>query len=237
MGEATVWGMIDAQPIVFPLLVEDLNAATLVYSVPVEAARAMVPGDLFEVDEAEPGTAHLTVAAVEYRRGSWGSYNSFSFGPRGRPAGVEDAPMGAFLLPTPVNDRFGLEAAHRALGMPGWIEQIDLCRDDDRVTVEVRSGGRPAVTLRLPRVPQSPIGPVRIETVGYTVVDDGLQAVRLEFDLPTGIVDPGDVELELGTGPLADTLRHLGLPLRPDVCMWGERLSAVFHPREPVQEH
>lgn len=234
MGEPTHWGMIDAQPIVFPLVVDDLNAATLVYSVPAEAASALVPADLFEIDEVEPGTAHLTVAVVEYRHGSWGAYDAFSLGPRGRPVGVPGAPLGAFLLPSPVNDRFGLEAAHRALAMPSSLQDIAIVHDDGHVMVDVTSEGRRGLRLRLPRVASSPMGPVRIETVGYTVVDGGLQAVRVEFDLPTGLVDPDDVELELGVGPLAETLRTLGLPRRPDLCSWGEHLSAVFHPRQSV---
>jgi hypothetical protein len=233
MGEATLWGMIDAQLIVFPLVVDDLNAATLVFSAPLEATRSLVPGHLFEVLEVEPGTAQLTVAVIEYRRGSWGAYNGFSVAARGRPVGVPDAPMGAFVLPSPVSDRFGCEAAHRALGMPGSVEDIDVTSTDDLVTVEITSEGRHAATVRIPRVP-SGTPPGRIETVGYSEVDGGLRSVRVEFDVPTGLVQPDEVKIELGTGRLADTLRSLGLPRRPELCTWGERLSAVFHQGERV---
>jgi hypothetical protein len=87
--------------------------------------------------------------------------------------------------------------------------------------------------VRLPRVPATS-GPVGIETVGYTEVDGGLQSVRVQFDMPTALADPDDVEVELGTGRLAGMLRVLGLPCRPDLCTWGEGLSAVFHQSERV---
>lgn len=233
MGEARLWGMIDAQPIVFPLVVDHLNAATLLFSAPVEAARSLVPGHLFEVRESEPGTAEITVVIIEYRRGSWGAYNAFNVGARGRPVGMPAAPMGAFVMPSPVSDRFGCEAAHRALGMPGSVEPIDVSHAPDHVTVSVMPEGRHEVTVRMPRVArQRP--PVRIETVGYSEVEGALQSVRVEFDVPVDLIDPHDVEIELGAGPLADTLRTLGLPCRPELCTWGERLSAVFHQAERV---
>jgi hypothetical protein len=233
MGEARLWGMIDAQPIVFPLVVDHLNAATLLFSAPVEAARSLVPGHLFEVRESQPGTAEITVVITQYRRGSWGAYNAFNVGARGRPVGMPAAPMGAFVLPSPVSDRFGCEAAHRALGMPGSVEPIDVSHAPDHVTVSVMPEGRHEVTVRMPRVDrQSP--PVRIETVGYSEVEGALQSVRVEFDVPVDLIDPHDVEIELGAGPLADTLRTLGLPCRPELCTWGERLSAVFHQAERV---
>ena len=233
MGEARLWGMIDAQPIVFPLVVDHLNAATLLLSAPIEALRSLVPGHLFEVRESDPGRAEITVVMIEYRRGSWGAYNAFNVGARGRPVGVPGAPPGAFVLPSPVSDRFGCEAAHRALGMPGSVEPIEVSHAPDRVTVSVTPEGRHEVTVRLPRVPrQRP--PVRIETTGYSEVQGALQSVRVEFDVPADLIDPDDVDIQLGAGPLADTFRAVGLPRRPDLCTWGERLSAVFHQAERV---
>jgi hypothetical protein len=117
--------------------------------------------------------------------------------------------------------------------MPGSVEPIDVSHAADRVTVSVTPEGRHEVSVGMPRVPrESP--PVRIETVGYSEVEGVLQSVRVEFDVPTDMIDPHDVEIELGSGPLADTLRTLGLPRRPDLCTWGERLSAVFHQAERV---
>lgn len=50
----------------------------------------------------------------------------------------------------------------------------------------------------------------------------------LSMDMGTGLIDPAEVELTLGTGPVADELRRLGLPTAPDFATWGQDLSATF---------
>ena len=41
-------------------------------------------------------------------------------------------------------------------------------------------------------------------------------------------------ELALGTGVIADQLRSLGLPKRPLMCAWMERMYATFGPAEKL---
>jgi hypothetical protein len=53
-------------------------------------------------------------------------------------------------------------------------------------------------------------------------------ATPLAIEMPSGMVDPDDVELTLGTGPIAEELRSLGLPKAPDFCTWGEDGCATF---------
>lgn len=233
VGEATLWGMIDAVPIRFPLLVDDLDAAALVFPVPAEAAQALVPGDAFEVVESEPGTADFLIVALEYHAGSWRAYNGLYLGPRVRPVGAPHGRTGTFLLPAPVSDRFGYEVAYRVLGLPGSVEDLEMRLTDVDVTVSLRSCGRHALTLRLPRV-RSDEAPRSIDIVAYGYLDGRPQVIPYEFDEPQGAVDGGDVVVELGTGWLADTLRDLGLPRRPTFCAWGEGLSAVFGRAEPL---
>ncbi|HEX8804335.1 MAG TPA: acetoacetate decarboxylase family protein [Acidimicrobiales bacterium] len=232
--ETTVWGMIDTEPILFPLVVDDFNAATIIFPVPAAVARTLVTGDAFEVVESAPGTAQLVVAAVEYRQGPWGPYNGLNVGPRVHPAGAPHQTPGAFLLPGPVNRRFSYEAAHRALGMPMSMGDIEVERTDDRVTFSVSQDGERAVTLRFPRV-RSDLRSTPIDTVAYMTVDEVPFVVPIEFGMPTGLVDPGDLEVELGTGWLADVFRGLRLPCAPDVCLWGEGLSATFHMGQEVR--
>ena len=55
------------------------------------------------------------------------------------------------------------------------------------------------------------------------------------MDMGTGFVDPADVVLELGSGPVAEELARLGLPdAAPDMCTWGEGLSATFLLGQPI---
>ena len=59
-------------------------------------------------------------------------------------------------------------------------------------------------------------------------------ALPLTIELGTGFVDPAEVRIELGSSPVADELRSLGLPRAPDLAVWGEGLRAVFGRPRPV---
>lgn len=233
MTEATVWGMIDAQPIVFPAPVQELNAAFVEFSVPSETARRLVPGDAFELDESEPGTAHVVLTAHEYRRGAWGPANALELAVRARPAGKPADTTGVYLCDAPVSHQFVREAAKRTLGTPKKLEHVAVDTTEADVTFRVSTDGEPALTLRLPRVP-SDHGPLSVSLLGYSYLDDEPYVTPFEMDVPTGVVDPEALEVELGTGWFADLLRALGLPRTPDRCTWGEGLTALFHLATPL---
>ena len=88
MSDTTVtWGEVQGRTITFPMEVDELNAATVLYSVPADAATALLPGDAFEVVEVSPGTAQLVIAACDYIRNPWGDYDELNLGFLARPAG------------------------------------------------------------------------------------------------------------------------------------------------------
>jgi hypothetical protein len=228
VSNAAIWGMIDAEEIVFPLEIEEFNSAIILFSVPAAAARSLLPTRAFELVEREPGWAHLIVTALDFRRNPWGDYDEMNFSFLSRPAGAaEDVEAGGILFRTLVNQRFGFEAGARAMQFPRSQDEIDVAYTDDAVTVDLTVEGDHTLTLRVPRA--RPEGePERMNTVGYSYIDGVARCTHIEIDMPTGIVAPDTVALELGTGPLAAELRRLGLPRAPDFCAWGEGLSASF---------
>ena len=239
MRHGTVWGMIDAQPIVFPAPVQEASSALMEFAVEAGAARSLLGGDAFELVESPEGTAHLLLGANEYRRGAWGPCNLLEVMLRARPVGSPGETEGVYLCDAPVNHAFIREAAHRSLRSARRLETVDVELTDGEVTFTVDSGASaPDMVLRLPRVrPASPdVDPVRITTDAYSHLDDEPYVIPFEIDLPTGRVDPGDVRIELGDGWVADMLRHLGLPKRPEWCSWGEKLTALFHMAVPLAE-
>jgi hypothetical protein len=236
MGKGTLWGMIDAQPIYFPAVVDELNGATLVYPVPVEAARAQVPEGEFEVVESNPGVAHLIITANDYIRGEWGTCETLDLGFRVRPVGAPDETTGLFLCPTPMRKSLGREAAHRALGFPKTDGEIDVGYTDDEVTFTHSVDQAPDVVLRLPRVPPS-ARPAPVAVVAYTCAGGEPKMAPFTLTMPIGVLDPTSVVLELGSSAsaLAETLRDLGLPRDPDLALWGEGASAVFQMPAPIR--
>lgn len=233
MSNAIVWGMIDTQPVVLPLDVPEFNSAMMLFPVPAASARVLVPGDAFEVVEFEPGLGQLIVAANDFRQNPWGDYDEIDIGVLVRPAGATEDAYGGLVHRTLVNQRFGFEAGHRALAFPRAVDEIDVVYTDEAVTFDVTVEGDPTLRLRVPRAPS--VGrPERMETPAYSMVDGVAYCTPVEISIPTGIVDPDDVCIEVGTGPLADALRRLGLPRPPSYCSWGEGLSATFHRPQPL---
>ena len=227
MTDTTTWGEIQGQEITFPMEVEELRAATVLWSVPAAAAAALLPGDAFEVVEVAPGTAQLVVAAIDYVRNPWGDYDELNLGFLARPAGAPAEVIGSFVYRMPVNQAFTCEAGNRVMGFPKTVEDLTVAYTDTTVCFRLAMGGHHVLTLTLPRA--EPTGPAeRVEATSYSYLDGVPYGTDLSMDMGTGLVDAAAVVLELGDSPVADELRSLGLPGAPDVAIWGEGLSATF---------
>lgn len=230
--ETKHWGEIDGVSIDFPMVVRSMNSATLTWSVPIEPARKLVPGDGFEVADMGGGTAMLVLALVDYVDNPWGDYDEVNFGllvhPTGRPEEV-----GAFQWRMPVNQEMTCRAGNEVMGLPKTVDDLSFEYTDDTVAVRLAMGGEPSLAVRFPRA--APAGdPVSDTTLTYSYLDGVATLVPLTIELPTGMIDPAAVELELGTAPAAEELRSLGLPKPPDLAMWGESLSGTFGWPTPV---
>ncbi len=226
------WGEVDGVSIDFPLVVEEMRSATLTFTVPAAAAAALVPGDAFEVAEVAPGAAMLVLALCDYVRNPWGDYNEVNFGLLVHPAGAPER-VGAFQWRMPVDQEFTKEAGNRVLGLPKTVEDLTVDYSADEVTFRLVMGGEPTLVVSLPRVAAAS-APSPEETITYSYLDGVATEVPLTIDLPTGLVDPADVRLELGDSPAALELRSLGLPAAPDLAMWGEGLSGTFLRPRPI---
>jgi hypothetical protein len=227
------WGEIDGVSIDFPIEVDQMNSATLTFTVPIGAARAVLPGDAFEVLEVVEGSAMLVLALCDYVQNPWGDYNEVNLGLLVHPVGRPEA-AGAFQWRMPVDQEFTRAAGNRVLGLPKTVEDLTVDYQPDRVTFRLVMGGEPALTVSLPR-PAPASEPVRETTITYSYIDGVASEVPLTIDLPTGAVDPADVAIELGTGALADELRSMGLPTAPDFAAWGEGLTGSFLRPRPLR--
>jgi len=231
-NETKHWGEIDGVSIDFPMVVPQMNSATLTFSVPVEPARALIPGDAFEVADMGDGTAMLVLALVDYVDNPWGDYDEVNFGllvhPAERPDGV-----GAFQWRMPVNQEMTCRAGNEVMGLPKTVDDLSFTYSAETVTVRLAMDGEPTLEVTLPRV--APMGdPSTQATLTYSYLDGVAMELPLSIELPTGLVDPSDVEIELGTSAAAKELASLGLPKAPDLAMWGEGLSGTFQWPSPL---
>jgi hypothetical protein len=227
MTRTELWGTIQGRPIRFPMDVDAFNAATMGFSVPAAAARALLPGDAFEIIEIEPGIAQFIVSLCDYRENPWGDYNEVNLGFLARPSRAGTDVIGSFIYRMPVDQEFTCEAGNRVMGFPKTVMRIDADYTDEHVTFRLWDEGTLVLGVKVRRVAAD--GPaVRVESSSYSYLDGVAYATPLSIDMSPSAVAPGEVELTVGTGPIADELRSLGLPASPDFCSWGEGLTATF---------
>lgn len=232
-AKPTTWGTSFDRTLSFPLQVDDLSAASLIFEVPLDAARALVPGPAFEVVEVRPGTAHLVVNACDYRRTQWGVCHQLLFGFLARPAGAPHDTFGTYVHRTPVDEAFTCAIGHDTMGYPISIELIEMRYTPDDVTVRLAVGVQPTLELRVPRAgsgrPATAGADGWLRTVAYAYRRGVPYEQPWEVDLSNAHpVDPEAIGITVGSGPVADELRGLGLPAAPVACLWGEHLAMRF---------
>ncbi len=227
------WGEIQGRTITFPMEVTAMDAATIGFTVPLDAASRLLPGDAFEIVETAPGSAQLIIALCDYVENPWGDYLEINLGFLARPAGAPADVIGSFVYRMPVDQAFTCQAGNEVMGFPKTVEDLSVTREGDRVTFAMHDDGRLVLAVTFPAA--APMGdPSRVDAVSYSYLDGRPYGTPLSMDMGTGFIDPADVVVELGEGPIADELRSLGLPCAPDFATWGEGLTATFQLGTPV---
>lgn len=226
------WGTIDGVSIDFPMVVDEMHQLTLTYSVPLDAAQALLPGEAFQVLEVAPDSAMLIIALVDYVKNPWGDYNEINLGLLSHPVG-EPERSGAFVWRMPVNQEFTMRAGNEVLGLPKTVEDLTYEYSAESVTVHMAHDGAKAMTVHFPRqVSSEP--PSVTEAVTWSYIGSKPTELPLVIEVGSSMIDPAQIELTLGTGPVADELRSLGLPKSPDLAMYGEGLRGTFQLPRPA---
>ena len=231
-AQQTVWGEIEGTTITFPMEVERFDAATFTFTVPADAARALLPGSSFEVLEAD-GTAQFVVALCDYHENPWGDYLEINLGFLVRAVDAPEGETGSFVYRMPVDQAFTCRAGNEVMGFPKTVEDLSVTHDDGRVTFAMHADGELVLSVSFPDAAPT-ASPERVDTESYSYLDGRPYSTRLSMDLGTGFIDGADVTVEVGSGPVADELRTLGLPKAPDFGAWGRDLSATFELGRPL---
>ena len=166
--------------------------------------------------------ALFTIAVADYEDTDLGAYQEVGLiflvtGPRGR---------GIYVWHLPVNQEFTNAAGREIWGYPKFVTDISVeVRGSTMRTVladilefEVKRG---VVPTPLPAPPT------------YTVLD-GVMRVTTFRSKGVAMARPGGATLRLGTGPIADGLRSLGLPKRAVATSSMQHFRASFGPTEVV---
>jgi len=218
--------IIQGRTVTMPCLVRDASSASIVYLVPADVAQRYV-GDAYEVVEMTPGQTQLIVGFVDYKDNDLGDYNEVMIVFMVRPkAGGDD---GTFIWKLPVNQSFTCEAGCRIWGFPKSIEEIDVEYTPARVSCRLVMGGQLVFTLSVPRGSADAGDSPDMEMTTYTYLD-GPTCLQFATGGTGTTVTPGGegVVLTLGTHPIANDLRALGLPTQPMLSTWMEHMRGSF---------
>lgn len=221
--------VIEGRTVTMPARVRDASTGTAVYLVSSAAAQKLIPGDAFQVIEVAPGQAQLALGFVDYRDNDLGDYDEVMVVFFVRPVGIADGRDGVFIYKLPVNQWFTCAAGCEIWGFPKSVEHIDVRYRDDEVSCRLEMNGQHAFTLTLPRLSVDGVPDFDMEMTSYTYRE---RATELSFTQGGATaMNPGGagVRLELGSHPLADDLRSLGLPDAPLLMStWVEHMRGTF---------
>jgi hypothetical protein len=234
--------VIQGRRVGFPVVVRHASAGSATSLVPAAAARALLPGPELAIAEPLPGRALLSLAIIDYIDNDLGDYNEVSVAlfvrPAGRPAGIPylgtildmlGSRLGTYILHLPVNQAFTCEAGATIWGFPKTVQQIDFEYQGDRASCSLVYDGAHALTLSLPRGGDKTL-PEKTLT-GYTYIEGVAHTNEFRSRAEGfGVGGGRSVELSLGSGLIADQLRSLGLPKKPLMATWMERMHATFGP-------
>jgi hypothetical protein len=216
------------------------------YLVPATAAQRIVAPTGLEVTGPVPGRALVSLAVCRYDDTDLDAYHevavSFVVRPHDAPTNPSAAQrarefaegsVGVYIHRLPVDQEFTCAAGRDIWGFPKWITTIDIDEPppgrpragsgttvrlvdggDHVLTLTIRSGGR----LRLPS--QAP--------PSYSFADGVLRRTEWSTSSTDTAGRPGGATLVLGSHPMADELRSLGLPKRALFSSSAATMTASF---------
>lgn len=234
--------VIQGQEVRLPVVVRDASSGAATYAVDAAAARRLIP-EAFEPALIWPGTALLSLAVIDYRDNDLGRYHEVSIAFFVRKRGARNTILGTVTdffrgaVPTyirhlPVDGAFTREAGETIWGFPKTIQQIDFTRRPERFTCNLVMDGQHVLTLSLPAGGARTLPEQHLVT--YSMIDGAPHATRFTSQAEGAGFHLGGAELSLGSHPIADELRSLGLPKRALMTMWMERMQSRFDAASPL---
>ena len=237
--------VIQGREVRLPVVVRDAASGAATYAVSAAAARRLIPGDALEPVEIWPGKALCSLAVIQYRDNDLGDYNevSIAFFVRRRGAAKGLPYVGSiadffrgrvatYIRHLPVDQSFTCEAGRTIWGFPKTVQRIDFTPGATRAICALHMDGQPVLTLSVPRGGTRRLPDSVMTTYSYidgvahqTAFTSGGEQVGFHL---------GGAELSLGTHPIADELRSLGLPKRALMTMWMEHMHGSFEAAVPL---
>lgn len=223
-----------------PVRIRQATAFMAMYSVPSAAAQRLIDPTGLEILRYRRGRGLCGLVFVDYVDGDLGPYNEFGVvfmvrdhrtrgeSVAGDLAALARGRAGALIHRLPVDGEFTLAAGRGIWGFPKILAEFDADHGSETKHAEVRHGGRAIVDLTVTRGLPAPGRASGTTMRAYSHLDGVTRCTSWEMQ-PSGVrARPGGAELALGTHPIADELRTLGLPRRAVTTMTIPDLRMTF---------
>ncbi len=233
--------ILDRQ-ITLPNVVRDATAAVAFYLVSASAAQKLIAESGLRVAQILPGKTVCTVGTINYKDSDLDAYHElaltfFVHEPGSRPLPLISAMLGmargslsAYVHWLPVDGELTCEAGRKIWGFPKFVTQIDIETEGDversTLTVDgqlvltqtVKMGGSRSFTDR--------------KQIAYSLLDGIVSRIPSDMSAEDLGARIGGATLELGSHPMADELRSLGLPKKALFSTYMGKMSGRFYAAE-----
>jgi hypothetical protein len=217
--------VIDARPVAFPVVADEVNMGFVAYEAPVDAVRPFVDEATFAVAARDDGRVDVNLVLADYRQGDLGACAQVALAVPVAP--LAGGPAGPLYCHSAVSSRFPDEVLYWVFGVATRHADVSVGYGRGAVTFRVVDGGEPALEVVLRRPPDAgAAGP--LDVVAYTCAGERPQEVACEIGVPAATIGADDIAVTVGDAPWSEAVAALGL-VAPTGGLWGEGLHAVLN--------
>jgi len=230
--------VIQGKTVSLPVMVRDATSMSAMFVVPAAAVRRLLPCPQLHVPELFPGRTLCVLAGIQYRDNDLGQYNEMSVAFFVQHGGAPPTPffgmlsgfrrrtIGAYIHRLPVTTSFSRDAGRDIWGFPKTVDAIEFRDDGPRCACTLVVDGAHVLTLSMRRGGRRHMKDMPQDAYAWR---DGVLWKTPSIMGGDGVgMHLGGAGLTLGTHPIADELRSLGLPRRALMSTWVERMHARF---------
>jgi hypothetical protein len=211
------------------------------FHAPTPAIRKLLPTDRLKPAQLRPGTAILSMVAMEYRQvADIGAYNEFAimvpvlYEPAINIPGLPllfpqwFRRLGFYIHHLPVTTQASYDAGVEIWGYPKFVAEISFEDLADVLRCRLRAEGKDIVTLEMEKLATRD-KPLDIYT--YSVKDGQLLRTLVQAKGQVCIArNRGGASYILGDHPIAEELRALGMGDTAVECQYAPQVQSLLHP-------
>jgi len=226
---------IEGRDLGYPTQFRDGSSVGGLFAVKSRIANELIADSGFRVAEIAPGRAILALTGVQYTDTDCGAYQESAQAFFVRKVGQAHIPywstwsdilrgrIASFTWKLQVNTTLSRDCGIQMWGFPKTLDEIEFEHSDGRAEFRLRMQGQEALRYSVPA--HGTQTPAPVASPVYSIFEGAPHLSTLTQRYRDTGYHPGGGQLELGSHPLSEQLRTLGLPRRPLLASWNGHLA------------